>query len=270
MAGAPGPTTSLGKSHGLEYMRAKFTGVTSQAAQPANCDGDAELTGGGGSIGGPVKTTVLNGTFPTDPAGWEAQGDPGGVKPRTLAAYAICGARPTDHEMTGLIQFDSNTTYQGFGEPCGSGLPLSGGMRLAQPAPYTWVISTFPVVPPNMPVEWATSAANRSQTEDTLAEFHSVCSDVYDVRYRYSDPTRMKPLEAGVATASCKRKEAVLGGGFQSKHMNASAYQTPALATRPADSRSDRDKVPDDGWQARAFNTQEFNVNLIAIAVCKR
>jgi len=187
MAGAPGPTTSLGKSHGLEYMRAKFTGVTSQAAQPATCDGDAELTGGGGSIGGPVKTTVLNGTFPTDPAGWEAQGDPGGTKRRTLAAYAICGSQPTDHAMTGLLQFDANTTYQGFGEPCGGGLdPLSGGMRLAQPAPYTWVISTFPVV---TPVEWATSAANRSQTEDTLAEFHSVCGDAYDSAT--ATPTRL-------------------------------------------------------------------------------
>jgi len=52
--------------------------------------------------------------------------------------------------------------------------------------------------------------------------------------------------------------------------MGASAFQTPALATRPADSRSDRDKIPDDGWLARAFNTHDFNINLIAIAVCKR
>jgi hypothetical protein len=268
-AGIPGNGVSLGKSHGLEYMRAKFTAVTSQAMQPVNCDGDAEITGGGGAMSGPVKSTLLNGTFPIDPAGWEAHGSPGGSQPQTLTAYAICGSELTAHQTGALADFLPNSVVHGGGPPCPGDLdPIGGGVRFTQPAAYTTIIRSEPVVPSAF--DWENAIHNRSLVEDTLYEFHSVCSDGYEIKYRYSDEVKLPGEDATTAIARCRPKEAVLGGGFTSMRGIVIGYQTPALETRPWDSKEDGNRTPDDGWRARAYNVEDLRVNLRAVAVCKR
>jgi hypothetical protein len=267
-AGATGDATeSLGKSHGLEYMRAKHADVSSQTAQGVSCDGDAEVTGGGGSMGGPANGSTLNATYTGSAGhGWLVEG--ASSEPSALIGFAICGPRDVDHEESALMGLTDNTTLHG-GQPCPANLdPIGGGARTTSGG--VALIRTEPILPPSTPVQWGTSLSNQSGT-DTLYEMHAVCSDDdYDVRYRYSSEIRLPRHDAVKAVVHCKGKEAVLGGGFTSILNNAIGYQTPALQTRPWDSKDDGNKIPDDGWQARAYNTHEFRVNLRAVAVCKR
>jgi len=269
-AGTAGPSVSLGKSHGLEYMRAKFNDVTTQVEQSAGCDGDGQVTGGGGSIDGPAAFARLRGSYPfsSPGTGWNVQGTSIGAD-RTLAAFAVCGGIDVDYEVTGLSSFPANSVVHG-GASCPIGAdPIAGGARATAPVSEVTMIATFPLLPPST-AGWRTPLANPSPTEDTLYEGHAVCSSVYDVRYQYSDPKRLRSGEAANAVARCRAKQSVLGGGFFSVRADVTGYRSEALTTRPWDSKQDGNKTPDDGWLARAYNRETFRVHLVAVAVCKR
>ena len=66
---------SLGKSKGLEYMRAKHLQVVTQTTQPAICDSGTSVVGGGGSMAGPAPESTLNETYPSQPTAWHAEGN---------------------------------------------------------------------------------------------------------------------------------------------------------------------------------------------------
>ncbi|MEO8091981.1 MAG: hypothetical protein ABI726_04660, partial [bacterium] len=267
-AGAPGPTVSLGKSHGLEYMKAKFRGVVSQAGPPANCDGDNQVTGGGGSISGDPATARLNATYPLDGAstGWQSEGTATSGTARKVAAWAICGTKAVDYRSQLGAALGDNTVSFGL-IPCVPAAPdpLSGGGRATGPG--ILIIANQPVLPPST-VGWQTVPYNNSGS-DTVWNSYAVCSGDYEVRYRSSAPTKLKAGEAGGAVARCKPNEAVLGGGFVGTNDEVVGYRTSMLATKPWDSKNDAKKVPDDGWSARARNIEAaLKVSLVAQATC--
>jgi hypothetical protein len=263
-AGLPGAPVSLGKSHGLKYVRAKFTDVVSQAGPPAPCDPGRYLTGGGGSISGAGMNAGLNATYPSiSLAGqaWQAEGQTSGASARTVTTYAICGKDEVTYPNpgSGFVVHQGNayaptTLCTGPDLPTGGGVRGQGGdMRISR---------TQPSVPPSS-VGWSSVVQNRAAADTTVTD-HVGCSDLYDLHYRDHDG-KVKPHKTGKVIARCKGKEAVTGGGFDYL-----GYDAWGISTRPWDSKDDRGKTPDDGWSASLYNSLDEPVPVTTFAVCAR
>jgi hypothetical protein len=264
-AGTPGPTVSLGSSKGLEYMKATYVGVVSQTNQPVNCDGDAEATGGGGSITGVPGESVLNESFPTlpGPTGWTVEGsDPGG--PQDMKGFAICaGVNTTVGTADNDIGSDSSATQNAF---CPSSEEFVTGGGIEAPTAGVKIEATYP--PELITDRWFGLAKNTTGATISV-DYHAVCTDAYVVRYRNSDVVKVKPGQTAKAAAACTRRQAVLGGGFVGFSEGLPASGGSANVSRPFDSRKDRKKVPDDGWLAKYHNDAVVAHRLLVVAVCK-
>ena len=264
VAGISGQTESLGKSKGLEYMRASFPNVLTQTPQPANCDGDAQIVGGGGSISGPAPQSTLNETYPVPPSAWQAEGNSTGAA-RTLKAYAVCGGFVPEYESN-QSSLGENTVLIASALCAVDTNPIGGGGGATGAGIRT--IASFPRLPPNSPLGWHPFAHNTT-IDDTLWDSWAICSEL-DVKYRESARVRIGPGETGKAIAKCKAKEAVVSGGWAGKRENVIGYTMRALTTRPWDSKQDANKVPDDGWLAKAQNLHTQGIDIVANAICKR
>jgi hypothetical protein len=262
-AATPGPTVSLGKSHGLEYVRAKIKDVVSQAGAPANCDAGDSATGGGGFISGAGINASLSATYPTSlaGAGWQGEGHTLGASGRTVTSYAICGADEvtyTTHD-TVIGQNGALLTSEG---PCNVGSHVTGGGVRAQGGNVVIARS----LPDSAQSGWDILVFNPLNSSSSTVSPFAGCSDAYELRYR-QEAGQVKPATIGKVVARCKGREAVTGGGF--KYVG--PYEAWDLATRPWDSRADNGKTPDDGWSASFYNSlEDAPVDVTAFAVCKR
>jgi hypothetical protein len=262
-AGTPGPTESLGKSHGLEYLRAKYPNVVTHTAQPANCDGDSQIVGGGGSMAGPAPKSTLNETYPVEPSAWTAEGNTT-AGARTLTAYAICAGFVPEYEHS-QSPLDTNVVLFA-GPSCGAGLdPIAGGGGATGSGIRT--IASFPLLPPST-AGWR-AAAHNTTMDDTLWDSYAICSGL-NVKHRESARVKVRSEDSGRAIAKCKPKESVLSGGWAAKQGDVVGFLARSLTTRPWDSKDDRNKVPDDGWLVKAQNLHTGKVELVANATCKR
>jgi hypothetical protein len=263
-AGTPGQTESLGKSKGLEYMRAKYLGVATQTTQPANCDGDAQIVGGGGSMAGPAPQSTLNETYPVPPSAWQAEGNTT-QGARTLTAYAVCAGFVPSYENNqsalteNTVLFASASCEPELEPIAGGGGATGGGIR---------TIGSFPRLPPSTPLGWITPAHNTTMN-DTLWDAYAICSDL-DVKHRESARVHVGADETGTAIAECKPTEAVVSGGWAAKREDVTGFVARALSTKPWDSKDDGNKVPDDGWLVKAQNLHTQRIDLVANATCKR
>jgi hypothetical protein len=265
-AGTPGATESLGKAKGLEYHRARFLSVVTQTAQPANCDGDANVVGGGGSMAGSAPESTLNETYPMQPDSWQAEGSTTAPNGRTLTAYAVCAGGFSLSHQSSQSPLGVNTVIIATAACEGAEEPIAGGGGATGPG--IRMIASFPRLAPSSPLGWHPFAHNTTAS-DTLWDSSAICSNL-DVRYRESDRVRVRPQETGKAVAECRQTEAVVSGGWAGKRDKVVGFTTRALTTKPWDSKDDANKVPDDGWLAKAQNLHTQRIDLIANAVCKR
>jgi hypothetical protein len=265
-AGTPGATVSLGTSKGLEYMKGKYAGVVTQTSQPVACDGDAETTGGGGSIKGLPDQVFLNESFPTlpGPSGWTVEGT-STDGPQDMTGYAICAGIDAN---VGTAQEDipagSSATQNAF---CPSSEELVTGGGIEASSNGVRIEATYP--PELITDRWFGSAKNTSGGTISV-DYHAVCTDAYIVKYRYSDVVNVKSGKEATASASCKPTEAVLGGGFVGFSEGLPASGGWAKESRPRDSKKDRKKVPDDGWRAKYYNGAVVTHRLLVVAACKK
>ncbi len=170
-------------------MRATFPNVLTQTPQPANCDGDAQIVGGGGSISGPAPQSTLNETYPIPPSTWQAEGNSTGAVQK-LKAYAVCGGFIPEYENN-QAALGENTVLIATApcamdtDPIGGGGGATGsGIRM---------IASFPRLPPSSPLGWHPFAHNTTM-DDTLWDSWAICSDL-DVSYRNSSRVRIGPEE---------------------------------------------------------------------------
>lgn len=266
-AGLQGPTESLGTSKGLEYWRGKMTDVQTQAQQGANCDGDSEVTGGGGSVSGPHALVEVNETYPQEsPASWQAEGsaEEGG----TLTAYAICAGvdlnYPAGSEMadfpgpwagSGHCDSGERPTGAGVGSAM-AGLGINGLLPVAHPDPSTLVQVQAP--------------------STGFIYFPAACWPNGDqIRYRDGSKLKIAPGAAGKAIAKCRENEAVAGGGVSAQDRGNAIDDgfkgaTWLNASRPWDSKADNGRAPDDGWLVKVHNHDAPKMDLFARAACLR
>jgi hypothetical protein len=262
-AGA-GTQVGLGTSKGLEYWKATSSDVVGQTNLQVNCDGDSEATGGGGAIKGAPAETVLNESYPVTPgpAAWTVEGSSEGA-PQDMTGFAICAGVDTNVVTTDDdIPAGSSATQAAF---CPDAQFVTGG-GIQAASDGIRIEATYP--PELQTDNWFGSAKNAAGV--TLpVDYHAVCTDVFVGRYRSSDVVRVKSGESGKASAACKAKEAVLGGGFVGFNQGLPASGGWVNASRPRDSKKDRKKVPDDGWFASYRNDSVVTHRLVVFAVCK-
>jgi hypothetical protein len=269
LAGSAGPTVSLGKSKGLEYLKATYAQpVLSQASQPVDCDSDLEATGGGGSISGRSSNAALNESYPDFSGldGWTVEGSTSGASGRILNAHVVCSAFETEtlSPETTLGPDEAASLAPG----CGVGGSAATGGGISGPASGLLVNATYPPPPPHPPATWYGLATNTADA-DRMAEFWVLCTGAFVVRNR-SESTRLKAGESGKVAVACKDSEAVLGGGGAGLVDGIARRGTWLTASRPRDSKADRNRTPDDGWIVRGHNEGPGKVGLAAFAVCKR
>jgi hypothetical protein len=264
LAGTPGPSVSLGKSKGIEYFKGTYQDVVTQTNQPVECDisggGEVEVTGGGGSISGPAETSTLFESQPLPQEAWQVEGaSTAGVQ--RMTGYAICGPVDLVYAINQTPITTNSSTYvlATCPDPIGGGGGATGaGLRLNM---------TQPALPPSTP-GWSSQMVNTTGS-DSLFDYYGICG-TYDVKFRRA-VTKIDDGESGSVIASCKGSETLLGGGFAGIKNDAVGYHIDLLATRPVDSKDDKKKVPDDGWQVKAANIAGLNnLELTAIATCRQ
>jgi hypothetical protein len=262
-ASASAETVELGTVGALEYFKATLPGVTAQEGPVADCGAEGFATGGGGTISGSPADAALNATVPSsfDADGWRAEGSTTGLSARKVTTYAICGSAELGYsnaggnvEPAGELG-DVTGTTQGCSESetaLGGGEGFGGDVRVVQTRPIGVA-------------DWILTVQNHAAVQGSYAVWYA-CSDAYDVTRR-AESTTVKRGDAGKATATCKRREAVINGGLAMTAGGEPKPDTWATATRPFDS-ADKKKTPDDGWTAKAYNESNAKIALTAYAVC--
>jgi hypothetical protein len=246
-------------------MKATYNDVVAQTHQHVHCDGDAEATGGGGALTGSLQSTTLNESFPLlpGPTGWAVKGT-STAGAEDMTGYAICaGVDANVATSNDDVSSDSSASQNAIcasseDSVTGGGIEASNtGVRIE--ASY----------PPELITDRWYGLAKNTAAEERVVYTYAVCTDAYVIKYRNSDVVRVKSGENGKASASCKPKEAVLGGGFVAYTQGLPASGGWANASRPRDSKKDRKKVPDDGWFANYHNDSVVTHRLLVRAVCK-
>jgi hypothetical protein len=262
-AGTPGATVSLGKSKGVEYMRAKYLNVVTQTSQPVQCDGDAEVSGGGGSISGSSDDAILSESYPTPESAWQVEGSSSAGPSRTLTGYALCVGADLEYYFT----TENVTTGSSIsnGAPCGAFGELVTGGGLQADLPGLLMNWTRPE--PGVGARWYSYAQNEGGLT-MVVDYWTVCTSSYVLRYRTAEANARRGRAATI-TAKCKPKEAVMGGGFHGSG-NTGVIDAWPVATKPWDSKDDAKKVPDDGWRVTLHNGSNERKSITAHAVCLR
>ena len=234
-----------------------MTDVDTPAGPTASCGNGDLVTGGGGSISGPPDAARLTSTRPSDPTldGWTAEGARREGDLKTVSAFAICGPTPGSYVQDSTA-FGGGAS--GDDATCSAG-NLTGGGASQEGTDFLYY-QMFA----QTPTSWRVDALHTSTATETMT-LYAVCSSVLDLSYRSSDRARVPAGTAGKARAKCGRRQAVTGGGFETKPVPGPW----PVSTRPWDG-PDGNATPDDGWTARIYNDAQSGVRLFAHAICKR
>ena len=268
-AGTFGETESLGKSKGLEYMRARHLDVSMQAGAPAVCNGEASVVGGGGSINGASRNAMLNASYPPSPGeSWQAEGRTLGMRARTVTSYAVCGANDVTFSANPVNDIPPGGTFN-TGDECADGeRPIGGGLRGVGGNAVIRGLIPRPEFPIPGLYDWTGRVVNLHETESSDVTFFRACTSAYTLRYR-SAAEGVPAAQQGKVTARCKRQEAVAAGGFEWTKGGMPQLGVWAVATQPWDSSDDRRATPDDGWRVRSHNDSGQRMKLTTYAICK-
>jgi hypothetical protein len=262
LAGSPGPTESLGSSHGVEYLRATFDSVVTQAGAAAECDTGDFVLGGGGSIGGDPSTAELSVIAPSSSPddGWLAEGATTSGA-RTVTTYAVCGNDSARTDVA-VASYPAGSDFSS-GEECDPGeVSLSGGVAAGNGD------TTIATIRPDFQGVFDWNNRFAVESADTVSRY-VVCSSDY-ARSVKAKPTTVRRDTAAKVVRGCGGGRQVLGGGFEASDESASfLYEVHAISSRPWDDPRDRGKVPEDGWLAKLYNDTGARLTLTAFAVCQ-
>ncbi len=266
-AGTQGPTVSLGKSGGLEYLKAKYEQVVTQAGPHADCTGDDVAAGGGGAVSGRPSSAHLNSTWVTNASGdgWTTEATSHLDGPRTVSSYAICGKDPVFWESNGPSQVPGGTKL-GLGADCpNAAQDVTAGGSSAEGGDIELLANlSF-----GQAFDWDTIHRNDGLT-DALVEQWVGCSSDLKTSVE-EDAVKVSPGKAGKLKVLCERKRVVTGGGFNfAKQFGFEPDGVHLNASQPIDDKSDKNKVPDDGWLVKAYNGAETKETLRAQAICAK
>ena len=261
LAGSAGPTESLGSSHGVEYLRATFDSVVTQAGAAAECDTGDYVLGGGGSISGDPATAELSVIAPTSTPddGWRAEGATT-AGARTVTTYAICGNDAATTKVA-TSSYAAGMEYSS-GEECDAGdVSLSGGVSAGNGD------TTIATIRPDFQGVFDWNNRFAPESEDIVSRY-VVCTSAY-ARTAKAEAKTVRRDTAAKVVRRCGKGHEILGGGFEADSGTALfPFAVHAISSRPWDDPKDRGKVPEDGWLAKLYNDTEAKLSLRTFAIC--
>ena len=168
---------------------------------------------------------------------------------------------------------DSAQTFNSM--DCGSDLDaiaIGAGYRsFSQNADFIYLSALYPQNDP--PFTWGTYTDNFTGGQATNHPEETIVCDndpgPGQYKQRSSGSVTVPDATQKSATASCKKREIVVGGGVY----NGSLYadETEVSASGPVDD-NDRKRIPEDGWRAAVNNDEGGSAteSIIAYAICDR
>jgi hypothetical protein len=258
----PKPASARTERSGpLYYVTQTATVRAGASAAPleATCPSGSSAVGGGGGFdirrpGARVSKLIPEAHPWTTALGWN-----GDARDRTFTSVAVCLREPLNATLIYYSFFNGPTgtavtTIDTSGMPCPGTMVGGGGGEEADAG--RMLVETYPLTP----TTWAVKSVG-AMTIHTL-QVVEACLDAGVLESQFAFAQRdVKANAIGTAKATCPRGTRVSAGGVRSP--------STIIASRPFDSRKDRDRVPDDGWLGVVQNGVTDNVFDVH-AVCVR
>ncbi len=266
--------TVLGTIGGIRYA------TDSAAYDPTNsnfidveagCGGpNWHLFGGGSFAAGGVARSFDEADRPDDYLDADTNLDDGwlanaiGTPPAKLRAYTTCMKHAASYPFQNVANGSSGDRTASIACP-GTQRVTQGSMFIATSG--SWITSCYPFDGPDK--DTIPDDGWRGSVFDTLGGIggfsdYAVCSTGLKLHYVKSSATKVKVKSAGTVRVPCAADQHVVGGG---ERLTGTQSTGRLIGSFPYDG-PDKDKIPDDGWQAKVYNVGGGPKMLTGWAIC--
>ena len=242
-AGAPGPTESLGKSKGLEFVAATYSNVASHTSQEASCPGEREPIGGGAAFSGSANDARLHQLYAAPISDSLGSGESQPVR-RDEKPHLLCDLHQAGPPVQEQRPVRADPWRFGGRDGCLQSARRADFLRRLDHQQFCRRLDLDIALQRRGLEHDDRQWGNDIATEATA---YATCAAGFDLRYPKVSKAGVPAQATAKLIAKCKQSEVVTGGGF-----NGPFGMYPSVSA-PWDS-NDKGEVPDDGWILKARN----------------
>lgn len=274
IAAAPASAETLGSEGGFTYVKKTATiagGMGESAEANARCASGSESTGGGVTVGGPPAGSAIATSGKVSELQWFADAFHLSTDKATLTSWAVCSKKAskisqgTAPESVPVAPANATETAT-----CdlSQGFVTGGGVRTIGASSEWSLNATYPEDGGDgdtMPNDaWRTFTFHREGPARTILA-DVVCMKGKQPSYVVNQLASVEQPKTKLRAKCPKGKSVTGGGGF----VSGGTDDSHITSTRPYDSKKDKGKVPDDGWEVKFFDDNGVTQDYRAYAVCK-
>jgi len=265
----------VGTTGGFTYVKKERTlpgsNSTSSVDATAVCPDGMVRTGGGATVTGAATGTALAASGTPTNKQWFGEAWHTGINAdKKLTTWGVCTSKASKVSDLHDPQSVGAGPVSGYGEvECENGSMVGGGVRTSGAAEDWWLNSLFPLslANPNPDVKdgWRSFVHHLAGSTASSVITDAICMEGETPTYKSKNVTT--DVNAAVTLkAECPKSKSVTGGGA---FMSGNSSQAHIVTTAPIDNKSDKDKIPDDGWKVKYFNDAGANQSFTSTAICK-
>ena len=266
--GSTSPGTVGDMRYALDTTHVAKAGQAQEKAKDVvpRCAGQAwHISGGGAYMGGSSAKSFLSTSGFGGNRKWFASAWHVDAPRAKLTGVAVCVRNTSLVTDTSLVSVGAAPTNGQGTSACFSGSILGGGVRAIGETSDWFINGTLPVDLGDMDAEpddaWQDWMRHRAGAASSFL-IDTVCGQSVSPSYRSKDGA-VGASDSAKVRAKCSSGHVTGGGGLISGNV-ADAH---IAGSYPVDG-SDNDKIPDDGWEARASNDVGGAKTLTAFAIC--
>lgn len=263
---------NLGAKGGFTYVNKTQKAPASSEYGVGNvaavCPNGALPVGGGLEIKAPASSAVIAGSSTASGGTWYGQAWSFGLQEkREVTSWAICSKKmKQEYESSTSLTYTGTIAAQGKAN-CPAGLSTTGGGVFLNSSASNWQMTMSR--PANgldgdskIDDAWVTGLRHRVGSSDTV--FPRVECLPGETKIVQEETSGKEPVKA---KALCPASKSVTGGGWEIvPDEDGFGWST---ASKPIDSKADKDKVPDDGWQVNATMGDDQKRDVVVYAACR-
>jgi hypothetical protein len=256
----------IGTVDGIKYVGGQADlpsagAIPKSAELQVRCGPGWKSTGGGARVtGGPAHTFLASSAHPTNRV-WYGESWHQENSAARMDVFAVCWKDPTfvpGDASVGSVPAGPSSTNHSI--TCDAGQSIVGGGVLAIGTDTDFAINaTYPVGTDT----WRAYVDHPTGPSGSILVY-ATCKSGTPPVYRQKTSAGFGAGSSGTITAKCPKGTHVLAGGA---YTSGAVSEAAVLATIPADLK-DKDKIPDDGWTARAYNAVGGQKVVTAYATC--